>query len=140
MAWRGVAAEQTGTGGRVRAGRVSRAKKPIEIDFSVIEDFAEGDPAAMAELVATFERHTTEGIAKVRAAIAADDLAEVARAAHTCLGFTAMLGVTGLVPTIRKLERAAQGKRRANLMRLVAQWEREFERACEALAARIKRS
>ncbi len=122
----------------MRAGGVTPPKKPIEIDFSVIEDFAEGDPAAMAELVATFEHHTAEGIAKVRAAIEAGDLAQVARAAHTCVGFTAMIGVTGLVPTIRKLERAAQGKRRANLMRLAVQWEREFGRVRQALAARIK--
>jgi HPt (histidine-containing phosphotransfer) domain-containing protein len=119
----------------VTPGRTKR----IEIDFSIIEDLAAGDPAAMDELVAMFVRHTTEGLAKVRAAIDAGDLDGVARAAHTCIGFTATLGVTGLVPTMRKLERAAQKKRRTDLMRLVAQWERDFEQARQALERRKKR-
>jgi HPt (histidine-containing phosphotransfer) domain-containing protein len=132
-----VTAEQTQRCRRVRAGRVTPIKDPIEIDFSVIEDLAEGDPAAMADLVATFVRHTTEGIARVRAAIEAGDLAEAARAAHTCVGFTATIGITALVPTIRELERTAKEGRREDLARLIEQWEREFEIARRALESRL---
>jgi hypothetical protein len=110
---------------------------PIELDLSAIEDLADGDPAVEADLIAMFVRHTIEGIAKVRAAIGADQLAEAAGIAHTCIGFTATIGIAVLVPTLRELARAIRDEQGQEITRLLAQWEREFEQVREALHARI---
>ena len=78
----------------------------IELDLTTIEDLAEGDPNAVADLIAAFERHTNDGIGKVRDAIRSQQPLEAARTVHTCIGFTATLGITAMVPTLRGLERA----------------------------------
>ena len=112
------------------------------IDLSTIEELADGDPAAMAELTAMFRRHTGEQIAQARAAIAARQRWEVARVAHTCIGFTSALGLISVVPILRELERAARLERSeratfAKLVLLVKKWEAEFERLETALKQRI---
>jgi HPt (histidine-containing phosphotransfer) domain-containing protein len=135
-----VAPEQTRVGYSVRADSVTTTKHPIEIDLSVIEDLADGDAAVVAELIETFVRHTADGIGKVQAAIGAGQLAEAARAAHTCIGFTATLGITALAPTLRELERAIRDERREEMTRLAAQWEREFEQVRQTLAALLNRA
>lgn len=104
----------------------------------MLEDVAEGDPAAMAELIATFVRHTIDGIAKVRAAVDANRLTEVVLAVHTCVGFTATIGITGLVPTLRELERAAREGQRDDLARLLERWEQEFGQVQQALEIHVK--
>jgi len=119
---------------------VTLREEQIEIDFSVIEDLADGDPAALAELTATFVRHTTDGIAKVRAAIDSVDFAQAIRVTHTCIGFTATIGIAGLVPILRELEAAAKEARREELARLLALWEQGFERVRRTLQARLSRN
>jgi HPt (histidine-containing phosphotransfer) domain-containing protein len=113
---------------------------PIEIDFGLIEDLAEGDSAVLADLVATFIRHTANGIAKVRTAMAAGEFSEASRVTHTCIGFTATIGITALVPILRKLERAAKAGRREEMARCLAQWDLEFEQVRQTLEARIAES
>jgi HPt (histidine-containing phosphotransfer) domain-containing protein len=113
---------------------------PLPIDLSAIEDLADGDPAVEAELIAMFARHTVEAIAKLRAAIGADQLAEAAAIAHTCIGFTSTIGIAMLVPTLRELEQAAKTAQREELARLLAQWEREFGDVRRTLAARLNRT
>jgi HPt (histidine-containing phosphotransfer) domain-containing protein len=114
------------------------AAAPLVIDLSTIDELAEGDPAVEADLIAMFVRHTAEGIAQVRAAIGADQLDEAARVAHKCIGFTATIGITVLVPTLRELERAIRDQQREVATRLLAQWQREFDHIREALQARIR--
>jgi HPt (histidine-containing phosphotransfer) domain-containing protein len=116
---------------------VAKRKGPIEVDLRVIEELANGDPAELAALIEMFNRHTTEGIAKVRAAIGAQQFQEAARTAHTCIGFTATIGITAMLPTLRELERIARAERRKEATRLVAQWEQEFKQARQALQARM---
>jgi HPt (histidine-containing phosphotransfer) domain-containing protein len=113
---------------------------PLVIDLSAIEDLADGDPAVEADLIAMFLRHTVEGIGKLRAALSADQLAEAAGIAHTCIGFTATIGITALVPTLRELEQAAKAAQPDELTRLLAQWEREFDYVRRTLAARLNRA
>jgi HPt (histidine-containing phosphotransfer) domain-containing protein len=96
---------------------------PIDLDLSVIEDLADGDPVAMAEFVAIFKRNTADGIARVRHAIASGAFLEAAAATHTCIGFTATIGMTALLPAIRALESAAHNGAREQMETLLAQWE-----------------
>lgn len=110
----------------------------IAIDLSTIEDLADGDPQVIAELIAMFVRHTGDAIAQVRAAVEAADFAQTARVAHTCIGFTASLGISDLVPTLRELERASKAGHREDVARCLARWECEFEQARRALEHRIK--
>jgi HPt (histidine-containing phosphotransfer) domain-containing protein len=112
----------------------------IEIDFSVIEELANGDPEVVAELVTMFVRHTSETIRKVRAALDGADFAQAAQIAHTCIGFTAALGISGLVPTLRAIERASQQQQRGELARHLAQWESEFAQACQDLSSLMKKN
>jgi HPt (histidine-containing phosphotransfer) domain-containing protein len=110
----------------------------VEIDFSVLDELAEGDAAVLADLVAMFVRHTTKAIGKARSVLAAGQAVEVARIAHTAIGFTATIGVTGLVPALRELERAAREGRQEDMLRLLKDWERGFEQARTVLEFRIK--
>ena len=115
---------------------VTRSKHPIEVDLSVIEELADGDPAELADLIAMFTRHMGEGIERVRAAIASGEFTPAAQVVHTCIGFTATLGISALVPTLRRLERASQKRQTRLMARLLAQWEREFEQVLSIAAKR----
>jgi HPt (histidine-containing phosphotransfer) domain-containing protein len=110
----------------------------IELDLTTIEDLAEGDANAVADLIASFERHTTGGIGKIRDAIRSQQPLEAARIAHTCIGFTATLGIIAMVPTLRRLERAARDGQREEMGLLLSQWEEEFEQIRRAMRMRIK--
>jgi HPt (histidine-containing phosphotransfer) domain-containing protein len=111
----------------------------IELDLTIIEDIADGDPNAVAELIATFQRHTNDGIRKLREALQSQPLLEAARVVHTCLGFTATLGITAMLPTLRELERAAIENQRDKMVLLLSRWEDEFEQIDRAMRLRIKR-
>lgn len=125
-----------------------RLRKPSglpSIDLSVIEELADGDIAVMAELAAMFNRHTTGAIAKARIAIGTGNRQEVVRIAHTCIGFTASLGLTTMVPILREIDHAARlvpppVAWAEELTRLVAKWEQDFERIYEVLRSRTNRS
>lgn len=122
-----------------------RKSTAAPIDLSTIEELADGDITLLSELAAMFKRHTSEAIAKVRMAIAARQLQDVAQIAHTCIGFTALLGLTTLVPILRQLEHVASLEPAPalwaeELTRLVAQWEQEFERVNQILLSGTNRS
>lgn len=117
---------------------MTKTRDQIEIDFSVIEDLADGDPAVLVELIQTFERHTTEGIAKVRTALNAKQFEEAAQGIHTCIGFTATIGIAAIVPTLRHLEQAVTARRDEEATRLLSQWELEFNQVHQALQRRIE--
>jgi HPt (histidine-containing phosphotransfer) domain-containing protein len=112
----------------------------IEIDFSVIEDLADGDPDTLTELITMFVRHTSDAIAGVRAAVEVADFARAARVVHTCIGFTASLGISNLLPLLRKLERASKDAHPDDIVRYLAQWQTQFELARHALQNRIQKS
>ncbi|HXR36094.1 MAG TPA: hypothetical protein VN754_09120 [Candidatus Binataceae bacterium] len=121
------------------------AATPLVIDLSAIEDLADGDPAVEAELIAMFVRHTVEAIASGRCAIDSGQPQDIARIAHTCIGFTSTLGLTTLIPTLRALERATFAPALENpaaeeLTQLIERWEREFQRVAQALHALTDRS
>jgi hypothetical protein len=120
----------------------------ILIDLSVIDELADGDPIVMAELIEAFRRHTLDGIAKVRAAIARSGfseaaqseaaLAEAALIVHTCIGFTATLGITTMLPALRELERASKDRDAGDMLRSLARWEQEFEQILRSLLAHLE--
>jgi HPt (histidine-containing phosphotransfer) domain-containing protein len=125
--------------------RKSTRLQPAPVDLSVIEELADGDIAAMAELVAMFKRHTIEAIAQARMAVAAGQPQEVVRTAHTCIGFTASLGLITMVPILREIEHAARQDPpptawAEELTQLLAKWQQDFERICEVLRSRTDRS
>jgi HPt (histidine-containing phosphotransfer) domain-containing protein len=106
---------------------------PIELDLTAMEELADGDSAVLADLIATFVRHTADAIVDAQAAIGAGNSVEAARIAHTCIGFTATIGITAMVPTLRGLERALRQEHREETIRLLAEWERQFELIRQAL-------
>jgi HPt (histidine-containing phosphotransfer) domain-containing protein len=110
----------------------------IAVDLSVIEDLAAGDPAVLAELIETFDRHMAQGIAGVRTAIGLEAFTQAALLVHTCIGFTATLGITALIPTLRELERASKAGQPADINRWLVRWQSEFEQVRQSLLARIK--
>jgi HPt (histidine-containing phosphotransfer) domain-containing protein len=119
--------------------RESTGLPPAPIDLSVIEELANGNIAAMVK------SHTTAAIAQARMAIDAEQAQEVARIVHTCIGFTASLGLTTMVPILREIEHAALLKPPPTalpeeLTRLVAKWKQDFERIYEVLRSRVNRS
>ena len=125
--------------------RKSTGLRPVPVDLNVIEELADGDTAAMAELVAMFQRHTIDAIAQARMAVATGQPQEVVRIVHTCIGFTASLGLTTMVPILRKIEHAARLEPpptvwAEQLTQLVEKWEQDFERIYEVLRSRTNRS
>ncbi|MGO9061362.1 MAG: hypothetical protein ACLQU2_28880 [Candidatus Binataceae bacterium] len=119
-------------------------RKPLPIDLSTIEELADGDAAALTELTAMFRRHTIEAIAKARLAIGAGQMRNMAQVVHTCIGFTATLGLTTMVPILRQLEQTTvteqlEKPRLKKLTRLLQEWEHEFARVQSVLQASINR-
>jgi hypothetical protein len=111
----------------------------IVIDLSIIDDLADGDPAAMIELIDAFSRHTADGIANVRTAIGMRGFLDAARIVHTCIGFTATLGITIMLPTLRELERASKDGHAEDMVRCLVRWEGEFEQVLRSLRTRLDR-
>ncbi len=96
------------------------SKRPIEIDFSVIEDLTDGDPRVLQDLITTFLRHTNDAIEKVHAALDSADFMQAAQIAHTCIDFTATLGINEPLPALRGVERALKREERDKVARHLA--------------------
>jgi hypothetical protein len=71
----------------------------------------------------------------------ANQLAEAAQIAHTCVGFTATIGIAAMAPTLREMERVIRAEGREAMTRLLAMAARvrQVRAACERESTRRTR-
>ena len=110
------------------ASKASSAKLPPPVDMDRLLDFANGDPANLRELVDLYLQQTAKQLAQLNAALAARNKDEVKRLAHSCSGASSTCGMTGIVPSLRELERQGNEGLQSNADQLANDANREFER------------
>ena len=104
------------------------------IDMDRLNEFTEGDPANLTELVTLYVQQTTTQIEQLGAAIKGADAPAVRRIAHSCAGASATCGMKRIVPILKELERQGDEGKLTNANELFTQVTREFEAICTAVA------
>jgi HPt (histidine-containing phosphotransfer) domain-containing protein len=115
-----------GNGAAQNPAQPAAEEDPVDMDR--LMEFTDGSPDNLRELVELYLTQTTEQLAKLRAAVAAADPAEVRRVAHSCAGASATCGMRHLVPLLRELERQGKEGTLTDAGNVVEQTTREFER------------
>jgi HPt (histidine-containing phosphotransfer) domain-containing protein len=87
---------------------VKKNLKKADLDMSRFEELSDGDPAGLTELIELYMSKTGEQLNELKKAIVAQTAPTVARLAHSMIGANLMVGMTSLVPHLRKLEAAGE--------------------------------
>jgi PAS domain S-box-containing protein len=74
------------------------------VDLQQLSDASGGDVALAKELVALYLREMTEGVSRLRAALASRSRADLRRVAHAMLGGSAACGMSAVLGPLRRLE------------------------------------
>ncbi len=103
---------------------------PVEspVDVERLQEFSDGSPDNLRELVTLYLNQTTEQIEQLAGAVAAGKPADVRRVAHSCAGASATCGMRRLVPLLRELERQGLEGRLTNAADLCCDARAEFQR------------
>ena len=83
----------------------------IRADLNFWRDLAGGDDESARELLTLFLVDTSAQISSMVSGLAAGDVDEVCRAAHTCVGSSSTCGLDTLAELFRQLEEEAGEKR-----------------------------
>lgn len=111
---------------------MSETAQPV--DLSRLHEVTDGDAELESELIITFLEDTAERLTSLEALLAAGDLAQASRAAHSIKGSSANMGASGLQELAREVEtrakegdggaaKAASSKAQAEFGRVRAQLE-----------------
>ncbi len=115
--------------------------KPVEespVDMDRLNDFTDGNPESLRELVTLYLQQSTTQIEQLEAAVAANQPENVRRLAHSCAGASATCGMRRLVPLLRELEKQGFEGRLTNAVELCKGVVREFARIREFLAPHLQ--
>jgi CheY-like chemotaxis protein len=113
---------------------------PPPVDMARLNDFTDGNPESLRELVTLYLQQTASQIEQLQAAIAAQRAEEVRRLAHSCAGASATCGMQRLAPLLRELEQLGLEGRLATAPQLFQQILAEFQRIREFLAPHLESS
>ena len=120
------------------ASIMAQTDKPMNdvppIDMERLNEFTEGNPENLTELVTLYVQQTTKQVEQLGAAIKSGDAPAVRRIAHSCAGASATCGMKRIVPILKELERQGDEGKLINAGELFAQATREFELICTAIA------
>ena len=97
------------------------------VDMDRLNEFSEGDPNNLTELVTLYLNQTAQQIKELQAVVAANDAAGVRRLAHSCAGASATCGMKRIVPLLRELELQGDAGQLTNAPELFKQVAAEFE-------------
>jgi CheY-like chemotaxis protein/HPt (histidine-containing phosphotransfer) domain-containing protein len=97
------------------------------VDMDRLNEFSDGDPNNLTELVALYLNQTTQQMKELQAVISADDADGVRRIAHSCAGASATCGMKRIVPLLRELELQGDAGKLTNAATLFQQVTTEFE-------------
>jgi CheY-like chemotaxis protein len=87
----------------VAVARLDKSEPPV--DMSRVNEFTDGNTEMLCELMDIYFKQTLPQLSQLRAAIRENKADSVRRVAHSCAGASATLGMTGLVPRLRELEK-----------------------------------
>ncbi len=104
------------------------------IDLERLNEFSEGDPQNLRELVDLYIKQTTGQVEELAAAVRDNRATDVRRVAHSCAGASATCGMRRIVPHLRELERQGDEGKLENANELCEQVKMEFEAIKAALA------
>ncbi len=103
------------------------------IDMERLNEFTEGDPANLTELITLYVQQTTKQIEQLGDAIKAGDAPAVRSIAHSCAGASATCGMKRIVPILKELERQGDEGKLTSANEFYTQVTREFEAICTAV-------
>ena len=114
------------------ASMMANTDKPMNndvppIDMDRLNEFTEGDPANLTELVTLYVQQTTTQLEQLGNAVKTSDAPGVRRIAHSCAGASATCGMKRIVPLLRELERQGDEGKLVNAAELFIQVSNEFE-------------
>ncbi|KAB2653828.1 MAG: response regulator [Verrucomicrobia bacterium] len=119
------------------ASLMTQTDKPMNdvppIDMERLNEFTEGDPANLTELVTLYVQQTKKQLEQLGAAIKAADVTAVRRIAHSCAGASATCGMKRIVPILKELERQSDEGKLVKAEELFLQVNLEFELICSAV-------
>ena len=104
------------------------------VDMERLNDFTDGNPENLRELVTLYLQQTSTQIEQLEAAVHANQPPEVRRLAHSCAGASATCGMRRLVPLLRELEQQGYEGHLTNATELCKNVVMEFARIREFLA------
>ena len=108
------------------------------VDMSRLNEFTDGNPENLRELVTLYLQQTANQIEQLEAAIAANRPEDVRRLAHSCAGASATCGMRRLVPLLRELEQQGLEGRLTTAPELFRSVVAEFRRIREFLAPHVQ--
>jgi len=86
------------------------------IDWTYIDDIADGSEEFKTELLETFVESTSKGLEQLEAAIASNDYQAISRVAHFIKGSASNLGIISIEAIARDLELIGLNQKEANMM------------------------
>ena len=107
------------------------------VDMDRLNEFTDGTPENLRELVTLYLEQSSEQIQKLQAAIKAGIAPDVRRLAHSCAGASGTCGVRRLAALLRQLELQAAEQNLANAPSLGDQIAHEFSVAREFLLRQL---
>jgi CheY-like chemotaxis protein/HPt (histidine-containing phosphotransfer) domain-containing protein len=114
----------------------SRAEDP-PVDMDRLNDFTEGNPESLRELVTLYLDQTTGQLEQLEAAVAGGNASEARRLAHSCAGASATCGMRRLVPLLREIERQGLEGRLTTAVEVCRAAAREFDLIRKFLEAQL---
>jgi CheY-like chemotaxis protein len=107
------------------------------VDMERLNDFTDGNPESMRELVTLYLTQTGDQIKQLQAAITAGSAQEVRHLAHSCAGASATCGMRRLVPMLRELEKQGSEGKLTSAPQICQDVACEFERIRKFLEAHL---
>jgi CheY-like chemotaxis protein len=104
------------------------------VDMDRLNEFTEGNPDNLTELVTLYVKQTIEQLQQLDVAVKASDASTIKRLAHSCAGASATCGMQRIVEPLRELERQGTENQLTTVHELFAQVSKEFELIRKALA------
>jgi len=120
---------------------IANTEKPMNnlpiVDMERLNEFTEGNPANLTELVALYLSQTREQIAELQAAVKAGDAPAVRRISHSCAGASATCGMKRIVVPLRELEHQADAGNLTHAADLFQRIALDFEAIQTVLAPHL---
>jgi len=101
-----------------------------------LTECTDGDVDAMKTMVDLYLTRTSSLIVELNAAAAANQVNEVRRIAHACVGSSGTCGMVAMVPLFKSLEKMGAAGKLENTSEIMARVGVEFERTKKFLAAK----
>src|SRR5512133_1964444 len=100
-----------------------------------LRQLAESDEGLVKEVLDVFQTDTSDRLAKLRAALDRNDLAQARNQAHAIKGSSGQVGATEVAALCRELETLALTSDPGSLWELLGRIEAEFAYVCRAMSA-----